>query len=355
MGLRHNPSGFRLSSATAAVLTMVSMALVGCGGDGGGTAPAASPPAVQAPPPRSNTDPNAPARGPNNSAALVDPVQTALPLPPAAIDGGANLKNPSPSTTFPLLQVAVGPQFSGDALTTSQGATLRLNGETGRFGLTLNNETLQVIDATATTDRRLDNGHTVFGVSIPDGRNLQTARCALDHSLYGYWLIFRIDEPGYLVSLNGGAWLGGYIPPPSSLETTGVKNYRGTVTGLYDEGSGLMALLEGEVQVSVDFSTRVVTGTLTKLGLASDEYIHGPLNDFAFSAILDQPGNTFTAPVRITTPPSTLSAFGPDASGIISGRLFGPNANEVGAVWTLSDASHRLVGSFGAAQASDAN
>jgi hypothetical protein len=344
-----------VSPPQGAVALVAVLALASCGGDGGGTAPAASPPVVQAPPSTQNTGPNAPARGPNTSAALVDPGQTAFPAPPAAHDGGATLKNPAPSTIFPLLQVAVGPQFGGDALTTSLGATLNLNRETGRFGLTLNNDALQVIDATATTDRRLDNRHTVFGASIPDGRNLQTYRRALDYALYGYWLIFRINEPGYFVSLNGGAWLGGYIPRPGPLATTGVKNYRGNVAGLYDEGAPLMALLVGDVLVSVDFSTRVVTGTLTKLGLGSDEYIHGPLNDFAFSAILDQPGNTFTAPIRVTTPPSTSSAFGTDASGVISGRLFGPNANEVGAVWTLSDASHRLVGSFGAAQASDAN
>jgi C-lobe and N-lobe beta barrels of Tf-binding protein B len=344
----------RCAVALAAVLATSS-----CGG-GGEAPPAGSRPSSQPAQPTQpagstvNTGPNAPARSPNISAALYDPVQTALPVPPAAVDGGATLKNPAPNTIFPLLQVAVGPQFSGDASTTSQGATVNLDGATGRLGLTLNNESLQVIDVTVTADRLNAVGMTVYGVPIPDGRYLQTHRRALDHALYGYWLIFRFRDGGYFDALNGGAWLGGYVAT-GTVATTGMKTYSGSVDGIYDEEPGYPALLVGDVQVSVDFSTRVVTGTLTKLGLGSDNYIHGPLNDFAFSAILDQPGNTFTAPVRVTTPPGTSSAFSTDASGVISGRLFGPNANEVGAVWTLSDTSHRLVGSFAAAQTSGAN
>jgi hypothetical protein len=269
-------------------------------------------------------------------AALVAPVQTINPASPTA-SGGESVANPSSSTTFPLLQTAVtiNSGFSGDATVTSQGATLSYDKASNHYLLTLNNEDVGVANATATREDYLVNGYHTSGTPISGGRNLQTNVVELTYTNFGYWLIERFPQVGTYEWTNGGTFLGGFVTPPGSIPTTGNATYTGSVTGLYDEAflGGDVALLVGNVSVTIDFAARSVNGQMTNLQLGSDLIRHSAMNDIAFNAAFNPAQNMFIGTTQVTTVPNGSSAF---------------TADEVGAVWTLSDSVHRLIGSFGA-------
>lgn len=336
--------------ARRAFIVGAALSLSACGGGSGGSTNLVSTPAPPASPPPSATPLPAPIRG----TALVTPGQTAAPPAPIATSAGPNLRAPAPATTFPLLQTAVSigrGGFSGDGNTTAQGATLGIDGTTGRRGLTLNNETLGVADVTA-TDRAV-NGARIPGAPLPGGRDLQVRVETLDYTLFGYWLIASFPSPGTAEFVEGGTFLGGYVTPAGAIPASGTASYTGSVTGSYDESSqapGDVALLLGNASLTADFAARSVSGQFTNLKLGSDWVTHSAINDVAFTASFDPAQNLFTGTTRVTTFPSGPSAFGADAGGVVVGQFFGPSANEAGGVWTLSDAAHRLIGSFGVRQ-----
>jgi hypothetical protein len=325
---------------------MLTLALSACGG---GSGVASSPPPAPAPAPAPAPTPaptSAPSSSPTPRASLVAPIQTANPASPIADAGGAGFRNPAANTTFPLLQTAVDADFGGDQATTNQGATLNLDRATNRWGLTLNNETLDIVDATATTADHLVDGIHEFGAPISGGRNLQVMMKTLDYTVYGYWSIDTEPSNGTSASTNGGAWLGGYLTPSAAIPTSGSATYAGHVTGLYDLGSQSQALIIGDVQINADFGAQSVSGAMTHL--QASDILPSALNDIAFSASLDPSRNQFRGTTRVTSMPGGPYTFSANAAGTIAGRFFGPNANEVGGVWTLSDDGHRLIGSFGA-------
>jgi hypothetical protein len=317
------------------------LALAGCGGGGGVNT---TPPPIAGPTPTPTPAPTP--TPPATLAPIPAPADTTNPLAPVASAGGPTLANAAADTNFPLLQVAVDGDFAGDVATTSQGATINLDGN-GRRGLTINNEALGVIDATATTERRTVNGYAVFGAPLPGGRNLQVGEGGgLDYTLYGYWLI--MNEPPDVPMQGGGAWLGGFVTAPGAVPTSGGAVFNGAIIGLYEDGYKSAALVGGVVRIDVDFAARSVSGAMTGIGLGSDTFSHGPINDIVFSATIDAGANLFRGTTRVSTVPGGPSAFAADAAGTIAGRFFGPAAQEVGGVWTLSDASHHMIGAFGA-------
>lgn len=341
----------RFQAAAAIVLPVL---LAACGGSDGPIASAPLPPPIAPSAPSPTPTPTSPPVQP--AQALAAPMMTAAPASPTASSASPSFKALSEQTTFPLLQTAVGldyrrsPSFSGDFVTTSQGATLNINAATGRFGITLNNRDLGVEDVTVTSANQLVNGTYRPGAAIPGDRSLTTSLATLDYTAFGSWLIAAYPSGGYSWA-EGGTFLGGYITPAQAVPASGTATFLGSVAGNYDESGqppGDVAVLLGDVRVSTDFGSRSIAGLMTNLRLGSDWVRHGALNDIAFDAQYDPAANMFRGTTRVVTFPSGPSAFSADAAGQIGGMFFGPSAQEVGGVWTLSDSAHRLIGSFGA-------
>lgn len=342
--------------AIRAGVAVLFLSLSACGGAGGEVASIPAPPLPAPTPTPTPTPPPSPIPPPVAAVALLAPARTLSPSPPIATAAAPSIAAPVGQVTFPLLQTAVTidyrrrPAFSGDAVTTGQGATLNLDAATGRFGLTINNSDLNIVDATASTDLSIVDGFHRVGTPIPGDRSLWTRISTLDYMAFGSWLLARFP-PGEYEWINGGTFLGGYATPAGAIPTSGTATYTGTVDGLYDESGqppGDVAILMGDVSVTANFATRDLSGVMSNLRLGSDWVRHGTLNDIAFDARFDPATNMFSGSTRVTTQPGGLTAFAENASGVISGLFFGPSANEVGGVWNLSDHMHRLVGSFGA-------
>jgi hypothetical protein len=303
------------------------LSITGCAAGGGGTGgsvdnigagPVVTPAARQPPP----------------TMALLAPVQTSTPSSPITGAG---------TTVVPLLITAVGGDFGGDETTTSQGATLGIDSGSGRQSLTINNSALAVVNVTATSAPQ----KPVAGIT---GVQVFTGPVQLDYTRYGTWIATVSSDFG-----SRAAWLGGYETPVADVPASGTAVYRGSVAGLYSEYHlcacyWTTALLSGDVQISADFSARTLSGAMTNLRLGSDTYVTGPVNDIGFDAAIGTSGTRFSGTTRVTSQPGGVSALQPNATGVVSGQFFGPSAQELGAVWTLSDDTRRIIGSFGARQ-----
>ncbi len=278
-------------------------------------------------------------------ADLPVPFQSPLLASPIAVQRGPTLETAPPNTLIPLLQVAVDEDFAGDEITTSQGATLALNVSPGRTAFTLNNTLLDVVDAAFPSsqsriprDRRLSAG-----------ANGMWSTNRMQYVLVGGWYITNDPAPNQGTSFqNGGAFTGGYVSTVDVLRAATPAGYVGKTFGLYEEPVHYFALISGTVRLSVDFAARSVTGVFTDLGIGSDSYPYGPEDDLAFTAVLDLATNRFDGILEPATPRPNPAAR--PARGSISGRIFGPNAEEVGAVWTVTGESRRFIGSLGASR-----
>jgi hypothetical protein len=294
------------------------LVIAGCAGGGGGTDPIG----------QTNLPvlPLAPAVTATAPTPLVAPVQTSGPSPSASNDG---------TTKFPLLITAVTHDFSGDADTTRQGATVAMNAS-GQRTLTVNNPAFGATDVPI--------GQLNPLVMLPAG-SIIVVRGHYDYTEYGSWQIHAARGAGNAV------YVGGYETPAAQVPASGTAIYSGTTTGLYtriDACPCYEQFVGGNVQLTADFGARTVSGSLTNLYADDgDNWMPTPLNDVGFTAAIDSAENRFTGTTRVTSEPG---GFSPNATGVIAGRFFGPAAQSVGAVWTLSDSTRRLIASFGARQ-----
>ena len=351
---RMGPASFSnpMVASTLAILAILSA----CGGGGGGGTPLASipPPPTATPSPTPTPIPpppsGIPTPPPPPAHNLIAPAQTASPETPTAT-GGASFDSPAAGTIFPLMITAVGPAFSGDSATVNAGALLQAGA--GQLSLTLNNSELGVNGVRPNSYPYNQNFYA------PDGRPviaLLGADDNLDYTRYGYWTVPTAVNPYY--DRAGGAWMGGYATPPSQIPVTGSATYNGRLVGLASSyptcGCDDFEEFTGNVQMSADFGSRELSGSMTNLrftdSMSSFDLI--PLNDIGFGAAINPAQNMFTGTTwALTVPfnphPTFSYAVNAGATGSISGRFFGPSAQEAGGVWTLSDGLHRLMGSFG--------
>jgi hypothetical protein len=241
--------------------------------------------------------------------------------------------------------------FGGDDNTTGQGATLRVDPATGTRYLTINNAALGVADVTATANGTwLDNdGHRLWVPVVANPNQL-------DYASYGYWILSRqFGQTGPSRS-SVAAWAGGPATPIGSIPVAGDAEYRGSVTGIYNAvlcpHCVDFILVGGDVHLLADFAARKISGAMTNMTVSTTGAEVTPrifpLNEIGFSAGIDASRNLFAGTTSIASNPGGEAALAPDAKGAIAGQFYGPSASEVGAVWTISDGTHRIIGSFGA-------
>jgi hypothetical protein len=327
----------RIVASRLPLLVALLPPLTACG-DGGAV--------VSAPPPALGPTPGATPSPTTTLAALIPPTPTANPIQPLATSASPSIANTGAQTIFPLLQTAVDASFGGDTETTSQGATLTHDATTGRYNLTLNNSALNVTNVPNPIGSRTVDGKEALGVSIPGHRGLEWGIGALDFTVYGTWLI--AEDPDVSPALdftNGGVFAGGYVTPANAVPITGSASYVGKIAGLASEDKYSFENVSGDVRFTVDFSARSISGVTSNGALGSDNIIPPKLNDISFTATYDPTRNLFEGTVRALP---GGNAFSTNANGTVSGNFFGPVANELGGVWTLSDTTRRIIGSFAA-------
>ncbi len=276
------------------------------------------PPPPTTPPPATPPPPDTP------QTALVAPQGTAAPAPVEATSATPDFSHPGSGATFPLLQTVVTANFSGDKASVDQGATMTL-ASNGAVSIAFNN-------STAATQAATFDSHA-------DG---------LDYTRYGNWAAFSVSN-NVSTLIGGGAFVGGYQTPTANLPAAGSASYTGTSRILWG-GPGNSAVGTGEASVTANFGTGSVNGTMTNFALADETGFHDVFNDLGFTAQLAPGQNSFAGTVSVTSAPGGLFSLPMGSTGSLSGLFFGPGAQEVGGVWTLTGATGRAIGSFGAKQ-----
>lgn len=336
---RHQPAAIHCRLMAAAMLSGVTLALAGCGGSVSDSQvvslPLAPPPLVS--PPREPTAPTPPSP-PTPTTFLAPAVARAPAVPgfPQAVAGGPTIAAPG-NTVLPLLQtvqVSTAATLGPDLATMDSGATLILDPTAREARFSIANAALAVsnvgLHAEPNTVYFETSGTTV----------IRLAYAALDWTLFGSWYAHP-DNGVQAPAVYASEFVTGFQTSGSAMPTSGSANYSGGVFGEY-------GYLSGSANLQVNFADQTLTGTLTDMEWGSWDDGYSPWNSVSLSASFAGGQSQFSGSTAVTSAPDNTLSLGANATGTVVGSFFGPNAEEIGAVWTLFDGTNSATGTIGA-------
>ena len=294
------------------------------------------------------------------------------PSPPVlASTGGPTFANtifsgnpPAAGTAFPLTQTAV--QVSSSAVsvddnTNAGGATLTIEPYPIGPGTNLH---VNVPSLGISEDIVIGgipwtlNQTGVLAANSNLGAGIELVFTGLNYTVFGTW-------NGGVTGSNQQDLAGfvfGYQTPANSMPTSGTASYtgKGAVNGFVlnqGQSAGNPVALNGDASFNVDFAAEQLSGTFTNMtayahnanNINSDEFAY-PWNIISVSASIASGKSTFGGSTTVTSQPASPYALQNGATGHINGGFYGPAANELGAVWTLSNGNGTgsAIGAVGA-------
>jgi transferrin binding protein len=143
----------------------------------------------------------------------------------------------------------------------------------------------------------------------------------------------------------------GFDTPFQAMPVSGTALYQGqgTVRGLI-AGPDANGLLQGDANLNVDFESGKVSGKLTNI-TAVDPCAPGsglPWNDVSVNATLATGTNKFSGTTGAASQSASPFALKSTATGNVHGAFYGPAADNLGALWTLSDGTLSASGGVAA-------
>lgn len=351
-------------------------------GDNTGTAVgvvAAVNPAAATPPitlPQPETPPNVvqqfmstPLLAPNVTAA---PPTIAAPPPPSAGQnpapsqvasaGGPTLNGNSssggPNLTFPVTESVVRISSSGlsaDATATTGGATISVLGVGSSYPSM--NLTIPAVGITAYV--QLGSLASPTSGSSTGVYSASMAVASLSYTSFGIWAAANSDGTSPFAV---GAFALGFETPAAAIPASGTANYSGTgnvIGNVYVAGKigGTPAIVNGDASLMANFGTGQINGALTNMVVHDHANPSQPANVYAFpwndvsvSASIAAGTAKFSGSTAAASQPVSPYALKSTATGSINGGFYGPNAENIGAVWTLSngDGTGSALGVIGA-------
>lgn len=250
---------------------------------------------------------------------------------------------PAAGTVFPLLQTTLNvayPNAIGDA--TTLGATITVTGTQTVGGTTHAVLEFKIPEIGVDATGLIGDGSTV---TLADGRKLTLWVNSLNYAALGAWNITPIRAGGTPGDYQFGIGASGYQTPAASVPT-GTATYTGNGTngGVWGhvaapDGTGAILInsVTGQASITVNFTSGAVNGSLTNMMVQTGAGKPvAPWNNVSLS------GNVSGATLSGTTAssgavPGGVMGFGAGSTGIFNGALFGPNGEELGALWTLHD------------------
>ena len=242
--------------------------------------------------------------------------------------------------------VAPGPGFSitnitdeGSSTSASASITYRGDNTISRISITTPNGTVVwdegVGDDIDDTDPALvvatDAASTSFALTvnaIPLGWEYQT---------FGAWQTGIGTGSGTYGALSIGAPTAG-----SAIPTTGGATFNGATMGFYSDATGEGFVAVSDLTVTADFAARSLS-----FNASNTQKVNTTTAATSAAANLNMTG-TLTYTSGINSFSGTLNAAG-GMTGTSQGRFYGPNAEELGGVFSLSGAGvEAYMGSYGA-------
>jgi hypothetical protein len=163
-----------------------------------------------------------------------------------------------------------------------------------------------------------------------------TAYWGLNYVVLGEWAHWSGGTTGAITNT-----LSGYETPVSALPTNGNAQFSGWTSGVVFKGSSQGAYVYGKADISVDFLSGKIIGALTNM-----QADRTPWNDVSVSGSIAGGTNTFTGIAAVTNAPNTPLSLTGSATGRMDGKFYGPDAENIGALWTLTDGTGSALGGF---------
>jgi hypothetical protein len=152
-------------------------------------------------------------------------------------------------------------------------------------------------------------------------------------------------------------FLFGYETPPAAMPTSGQATFSGYADAHIfkpDSGGGIQATwATGNAAFSADFVTGKISGAFTNMtyatGVGTPSFSAAiPWNDVSVNANIAAGTNRFSGSTAATSAPQNSFSLTGSATGRIDGAFFGPSAQNLGAIWSLSDGTASAFGGVAA-------
>jgi hypothetical protein len=164
----------------------------------------------------------------------------------------------------------------------------------------------------------------------------------LNYTLTGTW---NAVNDGTTCSVCTSMFVTGFQTPSANVPVSGQANYLGN--GANGSVSGTVYSADGFVQTgtvsgssssfAVNFASGQVTGTLSGLKVTPTTGVVTPQDWNQINISGNLSGAVLSGSTSTPSRPAGSLGFGANSTGTIGGALFGPNAEELGAVWSLQD------------------
>lgn len=258
-----------------------------------------------------------------------------------------------------IVSVGSDPKYNrSDSVTEAGGGTVFVDYPADPAGqvtvrLTLGNTALGITNVTMRPAASEDG----FEATLPDGRTVSLQldlvnqhtganEAEFNWVTYGGWAIRNTANAPTNVSpvVLGVETADAAIPTSGSATFTGFV--RGTVT--IADGTNLRtATLLGDATITANFANGTLAGgapsimatPLGNLPIAPGTVPGTPQawNGLTFAGTFTTGVNGFTGTTSPSTAPGNSYSLASVATGFLAGRFYGPNAEEIGAVWNLAD------------------
>lgn len=325
--------------AVRSMLSASLLILAACGG-GGGSAPVVTLPSGGG------------SSGQTASVSIGAPAAASLNGNAALTASGATpnftTSLPPIGTVFPLNQSVVSlTPTNATAFTPNGGATVTFQGtkivngtSEGIFELKVPSLSLDVSNLTGDATQ----------VTLQDGSKVALAEGGLNYARLSVWSVIPAASNG---TISLGHAVSGYQTPAANVPAGGSAIYVGNGgsvptstlggvvgTAFAPSGSSIgLGTLDGDANISVNFSTASLTGSLTNMTVtpANGGGAAAPWNNVTLSGTLS--GATLSGNAAAASAPSGSFSLSNAATGTFNGALYGPNGQELGMVWTLHEAT----------------
>jgi len=256
---------------------------------------------------------------------------------PIATVGGSTIQA-HPGTIFPLLETVAlfdSNGMSADTAATAGGAYFSASPTNDHFNLSVPGAGYVNVSLVA-------GGYYCYGFC---GANIELdpETSKLSWTTYGSWGAYGT------ATSRIGHYVTGFATPVASVPTTGSATYKGNVAGnVWRPEAGPQfgiegVYLSGDATVQANFGTGALTGSLTNM------YANGvPWNSVSLAGTISGGQNSFSGTSAVISTAAGGYLLTSSATGTFSGLFFGPNAQELGAVWTLFDGTRAASGTIGA-------
>jgi hypothetical protein len=165
------------------------------------------------------------------------------------------------------------------------------------------------------------------------------------YAQWGAWSNRANQPPNSGTLPSPAAFVFGYETPQSAMPASGSAVFsgeRGDVrASIYKPVNGEIqyASTSGTPSIFVNFGSGAIAGNFTQMSAAN-----GPWNDVAFSGNIATGTNKFSGPTNAASSPGGPMSLSASATGHIDGAFYGPAAQSLGAVWSLSDGTGSAIG-----------